>query len=220
MYATVILNKRAILFVFFGGIQDAYARNQTPTRLANLRLEMFTDASAPLLSSPLLSSKGAEARHFIPALAEVWNSFAKPNDAHDQHVSACLRALSDIYTLLDFKTVSGETPLFMNAAVVDELRSCIDHFLTHYSFLRSLAEAQDLLLWWMVSKHHSMFHIGYEAQFTHPSASRCYINEDFVRSMQMCGMSNRHARPADRRALSVAQKYAMGKSLGLFFRCD
>ena len=57
----------------------------------------------------------------------------------DQHVSACVRALSDIHTLLDFKTVSGETPLFMNADVVDEFRSCIDHFLTHYSFLRSLA---------------------------------------------------------------------------------
>jgi hypothetical protein len=206
--------------IVFDRIQKAYVKHKTPTRFTNIRLEMFTDIKNPQGQFAELSGKGAETHHLVPILEEVWREFARPGNGHDDHVSAVLESLTQIYCILDWKTEDGLTPLFLNDACVGELRTCIDAFLTHISFLRGLCDTEDLKLWNMTSKSHSAYHVGFEAQFQHPSAGRCYINEDFVRLLQQCGLSNRHAVPADRRALTVVNKYAMGKSLELLFRCD
>jgi hypothetical protein len=201
-------------------IQELYVKDKTPTRFTNIRLEMFADEKNPTADPPELKGKGAETRHLIPILEQLWRRFARAGDAHDAHVLALLESLSEIYAILDFKTADNATPHFLNDAMVLELRTCIDRFLTHFSFLRSLADEHDLKTWWMTSKTHSVWHVGFEAQFQHPSMARTYINEDFVRLLQQCGLSNRHAIPAAQRSIAVTRKYAMGKSLELLFRCD
>jgi hypothetical protein len=206
--------------IVFERIQAAYVTHKTPTRFTNLHLEMFTNVAAPSSQYAELSGKGAEMRHLVPILAEVWLQFARPGNGHDAHVSAVLDSLTQIFAILDWKTDDGLTPLFLNDICVTELRTCIDAFLTHMSFLKTLYMEEDMLLWHMTSKSHSIYHVGFEAQFQHPSSARCYINEDFVRLLQQCGLSNRHAIPADRRALTVVNKYPMGKSLDLLLGRD
>ena len=93
-------------------IMELYEYEQTPTRFTNLDLWMFCDPASPTVSPPLLKGNGADVMHLIPILHLVWRKYAHPTSAHDKHVDQLLRWLSDIHSMLGWKTDDHETPLF------------------------------------------------------------------------------------------------------------
>jgi hypothetical protein len=199
-------------------ILELYVLEKTSSRFTNLELNMFIDPENPTNSPPLLHGKGAEIRHLVPILHLVWRKYADATSDHDKHVDLCLSSLSDIYSLLGWKTETGEVPLFLSSAAPDELRQLIDIFLVENTFLEQLAmsRAPPLLLWHRVSKHHSVWHMGFESQFQHPSSARTYMNEDVMQVMKKVGMANRYAVPTHRRSLTIAERVCLGKSIQLF----
>jgi hypothetical protein len=199
-------------------VMELYEYEKTPTRFANLDLWMFRGPASPTVSPPLLKGKGAEVRHLIPILHLMWGNYAHPTSVHDKHVDQLLRCLSDIYSVLGWKTDDHETPLFLSEEAAAELRNPKDVFLMEKSYLEKLALERDppLLLWHMVSKFHSMWHMALESTWQHPSASRTYMNEDMMQHCKRVGMANRHAVPNHRRTLTIAARFSLGKSLELF----
>ena len=103
----------------------------------------------------------------------------------------------------------------LSEAASDAFRKSIHNFLKHYSFLNDQAKAADLRLFHKVPKHHKMMHMGYESQFEHPGLARTYSNEDYMQHCSRVGLSNRHGVAASRRALTVTEKMALGKSVQL-----
>jgi hypothetical protein len=153
----------------------------------------------------------------IPILHLVWIKYVQPTNAHDKHVDQLLRCLSDIYSLLGWKTDDHETPLFLSEEASAELCSLTDVFLMEHSYLEKLALEREppLLLWHMVSKFHSMWHMALESVWQHPSASRACMNEDMMHICKRVGMANRYAVPNHRRTLTIAERFSLGKSLEL-----
>ena len=139
-------------------VMELYEFEKTPSRFTNVDLWMFCDPASPTSSSPLLKGKGAEVRHLIPILHLVWRKYAQPTSDHDKHVDQLLRCLSDIYSILGWKTDDHETPLFLSEDASAELRNLTDVFLMENSYLEKLAleRLPPLPLWHMVSKYHSM----------------------------------------------------------------
>ena len=148
----------------------------------------------------------------------MWRKYADAALAHDQHVDLLLTSLSDIYSILGWKTETSEVPLFLSAEASDELRQLVDIFLTEQTFLEqlALARAPPLSLWHRVSKNHSLWHLAMESQFQHPSSAKTYMNEDMMQIMKRVGMANRYAVPSHRRSLTVAERISLGKSIQLF----
>ena len=103
---------------------------------------MFVDPANPMAGVPSLSGTGAEIRHLIPILRFVWRKYADAALARDQHVDLLLTSLSDIYSILGWKTETAEVPRFLSTDASDELKQLIDIFLTEQTFLEQLALAR------------------------------------------------------------------------------
>jgi hypothetical protein len=73
----------------------------------------------------------------------VWRKYADAALPHDQHVDLLLTSLSDIYSILGWKTETAEVPLFLSTEASDELRQLVDIFLTEQTFLEQLALTRD-----------------------------------------------------------------------------
>ena len=205
------------LRIIFQDINDIYRRRKTPTTFTNIELSMFTDPTAPSKAPPLLSGKAAECRHLTPILCEVFDKYA-PRDEYHNHVREMLTALTEIYEVLDFKDADGGIPPFLSEAACNELRSIIERYLLHYTFLEQLALEADRMIFHMVSKFHSVYHVGYESQFGHPSSARTYANEHYVGKVSIVGMSNRYAIAVERRPLTICEKMALGRCMSLSIR--
>jgi hypothetical protein len=198
----------------FSLVDDLYKANKVSTRMGNIELSMFVNPEFPRRGSPDLKAKGAEARHLVPVLALVFDRFSK-GTPDEQHVLQSLRLMTDIYGLIGARADDGGVPLFLSEAASDVLRETIDHFLIEVAFLEGIAKADGLGLFHSVSKHHSLWHLGFESQFAHPSCGRTYINEDYMQHARKVGMANRHAVPSSRRSLTVCERIALGRSIQL-----
>ena len=202
-----------------GDILDMYEAEQTTSRFTNVDLNMFVDPANPMAGVPSLSGKGAEILHLIPILQLVWRKYADAALAHDQHVDLLLTSLSDIHSILGWKTETAEVPLFLSTDASDELRQLIDIFLAEQTFLEELALARvpPINLWHRVGKNHSFWHLTMKSQFQHPSYARTYMNEDMMQVMKRVDVANRYAVPSHRRSLTVAERVCFGKSIQLFY---
>jgi hypothetical protein len=197
-------------------ISAIYSRDRVSTQFSNITLDMFTDPSNPLAATALLSGKAAECRHLAPCLLEIWTAHKRATD-FDGHVELMLKFLCDMYAKLDHRDALNRIPVYFSPAASGEFRNDLDSFLTHYMFLRSIAEANDWPIFHAVSKFHSFWHLGFESQFVHPAIARAYTNEDYVGQKATDGLTVRPAIPAPQRATAVTEKLALGKCLDLFF---
>ena len=177
---------------------------------------MFANADNPRQYPAKLNGKAAECRCLVPIMYFIWQKHTS-HTVFDDHVSECLRIMCDIYGILDFKTDAHRTPQFLSEAACDELRSLIDLYLTHYTYLSTMCLANDppLDLFHAVSKNHAMWHIGFESQFGHPSSARTYLNEDFMQHVKEVGEACRYNVAAVKRSQVVAERFALGKCLEL-----
>jgi hypothetical protein len=210
------------LGIVYRDICREYARLKTKSIFTNLELSMFCDPDAPKSDYPLLKGKAAETRHLVEVLYNLWASkYTREHDpavdagdrAHDAHVSEVLRTLSEINAVLDMRTEPHHVPLFLTEAASDDLRDLINRFLTHHDFLEGLSNAAGVLLWHGTSKFHSLWHLGYESQFSHPASQRTYLNEDYMRIISKVGLSNRHGVAATDRSKTICEKVSLGRSI-------
>jgi hypothetical protein len=201
----------------FTMINEMYSTEHTGCRFTNIDLNMFTDPDMPRGRNPWLKGKAAETRHLIPLLRVVWECFTK-NTVYDKHVSQVLETLTETYSILGVRNDVGQVPQFMSAAASANFRAVVDLCLVHTSFLEqvALAEVPPSELFHMVSKFHSLWHCGWESQFSHPSCGRTYMNEDYMQHIRAIGLANRFAISSSRRSLTVAERVALGRSLQLF----
>jgi hypothetical protein len=197
-------------------VSEIYSRDHTSTQFNGLSLDLLTDPGSPLGGTAFLGGKAAENRHLAPVVLEVWNKHKRAT-GFDMHVALTLQSLCEVYAKLDHRDELNRVPVDFAPAACAEFRNDIESFLTHYMYLRSVAEANEWPIFHAVSKFHSMWHMGFEAQCIHLALARVYANEDFVGKSTVVGFSVRHAVPAAARSTAVTEKFALGRCLDLHF---
>ena len=219
------LNPIQAMHQVFSEINLEYSRRRVKVVFTNITLDMFVDADRPRHGFPSLNGKAAETRHLVPILHTLWTRlWTRENDAarsdadraYDKHVTETLRTLSDFIDIVDARNEPGVVPLFLTDVASQELRDITNRFMIHHTFLENLALNEELGIWHMTSKYHSMWHSAYESQYQHPAIGRTYVNEDYMGKVKDVGMSNRYAVPAHRRARTLTEKIPLGRSLNLW----
>ena len=145
----------------------------TEKRLTNLSVGMVGKTN----HLPALSCKAMEARHLIVPMLHLFRGFRRSHALlgnHDGHVMSCYTALLGFYDSLE------NTGLFLGRGDAVRLLEVIERLLLHYNWLRCWSRQLGETMYKTTTKHHSLWHLAYFAQFMSPRASWTYAFEDFV----------------------------------------
>ena len=150
----------------------------------------------------------AKTRGTVPFIAQLCHEFNEgtPRDVQRKWASHCLSQLYEvIYTSGDH--ISG--PVAVN------FRASCDAYLLHYNWLASHYEDQDMLLYKVVLKQHYLFHIVYEACWTHlnPKLTMTLTGEDLVGKVATISRACTKSTPVTRLGGVVLEKYALGMAI-------
>ncbi len=83
--------------------------------------------------------------------------------------------------ILDQRLPNNEKYVYLTSSMIAALRLSIEKCLAHYKQLQHAANTNKKMLWNVTSKFHKIWHIGFEAQLSHPRFAQCCGGEDFVR---------------------------------------
>ena len=157
-------------------LHDYYKENHTPTQIRKLTGSMFLpDDKAPRSHYPRMATKAKETEYLVGAVLWTWRQFCDEG-ARDTSVTAVLECLERIFFLS--RRVGSSLHLAPGEAA--EIRAAMDCMLLHYTALGNDAAAQGDMLWNVTPKFHVAWHWAWQAQFLHPHASACYVDESFV----------------------------------------
>ena len=170
--------KERIGFIF-NRAKTLYDEHDCGTRLSNLRLSMvLPDTDAPWANPPVLKSKGAECKHFVPVLAQI---------SHELSVSEEDRMRSDLLSKLAALSEHFDAcPMIPSEAKADEADTMMREILSLHQKLHDLAAAQDSPRYHIVFKHHMASHLVRNFRFLNCRASWCFRSENFVGLMAKC----------------------------------
>eukprot|EP00435_Cladocopium_sp_Y103_P046283 s399_g13.t1 len=144
------------LAVVWEALQKAYKELESPTRLSNLRLTIFTDPKNPRTSYPFLSIKGSEAKHMLPAFLVVCRSLLQADVYQERCMLDCMEHLQkvvDLYGDADIVLTTAEWEKFLELLSIERHRHCGK--LRHGNFsqggirlqILSQQEIKDVELW-------------------------------------------------------------------------
>ena len=189
------------LGVVWGQIQDAYKLLQSPTRLSNLRLSMFTDPKRPHTSYPSLAIKGGEAKHFLPALLHVARTLLQPGIWHERCMLDAMDTMANLIRCFD------QSDVFLTKKEWQEAYTLGKGFLDAYNACNQWAQEEGRQLFNIVFKHHSFCHLVDNSRYINPRCHWCWSNEDFVGKISLLTFSVSPGVGASRLSLKVAPKY-------------
>jgi len=191
----------------FERIVIQYRNRNTPSRLNNLTLGMFSDLTSVFASHPVLSSrvKGAEARHLVLPIQDIWEDWHDPDSSFEVHMLRLLRALASMNACLECQTYR------LPRRVAAQFRESCSSALQHYNVLSSRAsEFGRGMSWHQVPKFHVMEHIAVQASFQNPRWSWTYVDEDFMGILKDIVESCSVATPWDEVMAKTIQKWRLG----------
>ena len=199
-------------------IQQLYRAQQTSSQFSYLSLASFVTGTvdSPHANYPLLGGKGAEIRHLIPILNSIWRAHMRPGNNHDRMVERVLQMMTSFYECINYTDANGVHPFHLPAHIAAKLVKDIDRLLTFYSHLSRESMLNNVMRWYIVPKHHYLWHLADEATDLNPRMSWCYANEDFVGKISIIGMSTRHGQAAAFRSHALARKYILGLFLRMY----
>ena len=182
-------------------LQKAYKELDSPTRLSNLRLTMFTDPKNPHTSYPSLSIKGSEAKHMLPAFLVVCRSLLQADVYQERCMLDCMEHLQQVVDLY------GDADIVLTTAEWEKVFTLGKGFFDIYSMLNAWAEEEERLLFHKVYKHHARQHMIENSRWLNPRCHWCFSNEDFVCKVSLLTYSISSGVSATRLSVKVAPKY-------------
>ena len=191
------------LAIVFAKVQEFYKANNTPTRLTNLRVSMFTSADKPHRDHPTLSCKAAESKHLLPALTSVCKQVLKGRDGkqHEKHMVRGLDALTELVTLFDDADIVLTEEEFHRAQVLR------DEFFTVYDKLNEWAVNSGSQSFHIVQKFHMFFHLVENSRHFNPRFAWCFKAEDYVGKISKLANSVSNGTKSTKLSQKVALKY-------------
>ena len=189
------------LALIFDQVQLAYRELNSPTRLSILSMSMFTNPETPHAAHAFLNAKGAECKHFGPALLAVCKSVLDPREEVDNWIVTALGSMCGLVDLLD------RCGMYLST---DEYAQCLrlgEDFLDSYDKLHNWALEKGRLLFHVVIKFHTFWHLIVNARFLNPRFHWCFKSEDFVGKVAKVGHSVSMGTKSTRLSLKVLQKY-------------
>ena len=161
------------LAAIFCAVQCIYKELNTPTRLTNLRLGMFSNPDKPHASDAFLNIKGSECKHLLKPLAII--SSRKNNVSElDKRIASCLLAMDRLVDIMD------ESEIFLEEKQHQEMVVALAHFNGHYSWLNSWAASEERQLFHITIKFHMNCHLVMTAKCLNPKFFWCFRGEDYV----------------------------------------
>ena len=194
-------NPQERLAVVWEALQKAYKELESPTRLTNLKLSMFTDPKNPHSSYPSLSIKGSEAKHMLPAFLVVCRSLLQADLYQERCMLDCMEHLQQVVDLY------SDADIILTTAEWEKVFTLGKGFLNIYSMLNAWAQEQERLLFHKVYKHHSFQHMLENSRWLNPRCHWCFSNEDFVGKISLLTYSISSGVSATRLSVKVAPKY-------------
>jgi hypothetical protein len=188
------------LALIFQDIQQCYCEKQAPTRLTNLKISMFTDPKKPHASHPALNSKAAESKHLLHPMLAVCRK-ALGGHPKSEDIIQSVSAMTDLVDLFDMADVVLKQTEHENAMAL-----CCK-FLHHYSILNAWAVSQGTLLFHIVIKFHTFYHLVLSAKHLNPRVAWCFKAEDYVGRIAHLAHSVSMGVKSSRLSLKVALKY-------------
>jgi hypothetical protein len=191
------------LALIFEQVQISYRARDAPTRLTNLKLSMFTDKARPHAKHPFLNAKGSECKHLGSALLDVCKALLDVNDVVDQHIVKSLDMVCSLVDLLD------NADMFLTRLEYIEALKKAEAFLDSYDFLNKWALEKGRLLFHIVIKFHTFWHLIKNAEHLNPRFHWCFKSEDFVGKVSKLAHSVSMGTRSTKLSTKVAVKYAL-----------
>lgn len=146
-------------------ITNFYTKNKTRCQVSNITLSMFCDAKNPRKEYARLKTKGAETKHLVAAVLEVWNVLTR--DVISDFIGPvriCLEQMCRIHDILDESRFLD----FLEEVDAAILKSAVDIFLQAYSQAAHLADCAGLPLFTVAPKHHWFWHWADRSKYLNP----------------------------------------------------
>ena len=195
------------LGVVWEALQKVYKDLNSPTRLTNLKLSMFTNPKEPHTAYPSLNAKGSETKHLLPAMLVVCRSLLST----DVWLECCiLEAMESLHQLV---LVYDQADVFLTKSEWESAWNLAKGFWDTYAALNAWAKEENKKLFHIVYKHHSMLHLLYNSQYLYIKAHWCFSNEDFVGKVSLLTFSSSSGVRSTRLSAKMAPKYKILLSL-------
>ena len=174
------------LSLVWNEIQKEYDAQRPTTRLTNLKLSMVCDPAKPHQDWAILVCKGAETKHFMPALLPVLKKILDVEEEHHQKMVAALSAMVDLIHLFD---CSG---MFLDKRTYNKAKTLGKAFFNNYAWLNEWAATEDRRLFHITMKCHTCSHLIKNCREMNPRCCWNFRAEDFVGRISTLGASVMH----------------------------
>ena len=134
---------------------------------------MFTDPDKPFVSHPVLKSKAAECKHFIPALSIIRRAVSDGSELHE-------RGAYLMEKLAAFGRLMDESPMFPSDEQASRAMKLMRDFLRDADWLNQHAIANDNPCWHIVYKHHFFQRLAEKFKLMNLRFAWCFKAEDYV----------------------------------------
>jgi hypothetical protein len=189
------------LSIIFERVQSFYRDHQTPTRLTNLKISMFSVETKPWVAHPFLNSKAAESKHLAPAVLAVCKEILDSESPVDQHIVTALESMCMLVDLFDKASV-------VLSFVEHRTALCLaESFLDDYTWLHKWALEKERLHFHIVMKFHTFWHLVQNSKFLNPRFHWCFKSEEFVGRISRLANSVSMGVRSTKLSLKVSPKY-------------
>ena len=196
---TVAPEKR--IGAMFEAIQKEYVRQNSPTRVTNLRLSMICNPKEPHASFAHLDLKAAETKHILHAFLPVCKTLLDVEVAHEGAMLEAMESMSMLIKLFD------EADAFLTEVQWRQAMFLAKTFLDNYASLNAWALEKGRKLFNIVMKFHTFQHLVENSRFLNPKTHWTFASEDFVGKVSLLTASVSPGVSSTRLSAKVAPKY-------------
>jgi len=190
----------------WAAIRDEYRRLKSPTQITGLKLSSFHDPNKPYAEFPCLHIKAAETKDLVEPLRAVWERYRSPGEEDHGFISNMFEFLCAMQSILH---IHRKKALLPRPAALDFRNACRS-FLREYSKLANSADAERVLLFATVPKHHWVWHMGDRGMLINPRKSCCLLDEDYIGRLKEVVASCAHGTALHVIQAKVAEQYRVG----------
>ena len=195
-----IVSPQKRLDIIFNRAQELYKELKSPTRLTNLKIEMFSNADKPWNEVPFLKIKGAECKHFLPVLARISREISTGSE-HDIHRTQALQLINEFCELLDRKG------MFLTATESAQAIQFIEDFFEQILWLHSWAQTEERLAYHYTIKFHMLHHLALACRYLNPRFYWCFKAEDNVGKLAIMSHSVSMGVKSTNLSIKLCDKY-------------
>jgi len=189
------------LGALFQAVQKEYVRQNSPTRVTNLRMSMLTDSKQPHKTWATLDLKAAETKHFLHAFIPVAKELLSMDLVEEKAMLQALDAISKIIKLYD------DADVFLTETEWLKVMSLSEKFQDRYAYLSSWALEKGRKLFNIVMKCHTFQHLVENSKFLNPKTHWTFSSEDYVGKISMLASSVSPGVGPTKISAKVAPKY-------------